>query len=323
MSIQTISVDNIFIEKSRFSLDGFLFEADTDKACPGESFKHLGIMQPVIVSRESSGQFHLIDGKKRIHYARQSRAKEINAIVLAEKTPVTDVITLILCDRNGKIKASIMNKIRFIRFALSLHTPESWIPEKLCMPFGFKPYSAFLRDCEAISKLPEGLQQICHEKKFSFKQILNLTHYPEDILQQMIKWKSELTLTASILEEIASNLKDYLKVHDKTLDDFLSASGVQGILRSSLSPRDKTERLRQLIYMKKFPVLSEVNAKIQKSVERLNLPQGVSINWDKTLENKKLDITVQLHYPEKWVDLLNTLNSAEMKKTVRTILDEL
>ncbi|GBD96983.1 MAG TPA: hypothetical protein ENG83_07900 [Nitrospirae bacterium] len=323
MPIKSISVDDIFIEKSRFSLDAFLFEPGTDEACPAESFKHLGILQPVVVYRESSGQFHLIDGKKRIRYARQSRSKEINAIVLAEKSPVTDIITLILCERNGKIKSGIMNKVRFICFALSLHAPESWILEKLCMPLGFKPYSAFLRDCEAISKLPEGLQQICHEKKFSFKQILNLTHYPHDILTLLITWKPVLQLTASILDEMASNLKDYLKARNTGIENFLAEPGISEIINSGLSPRDKTERLRRLIYLKQYPVLSEVNAGIHKTIRRLNLPEDISIEWDRTLENKCLDFTIHMQGTEKWQRVLDTLNSEKLKKAIESILDKL
>ena len=323
MPIQSISVDDIFIEKSCFSLDGFLFEPDTDEACPGESFKHLGILQPVVVCRDSAGRFHLIDGKKRVHYARQSRTKEINAIVLAEKSPVTDIITLIQCDRNGKIKSSIMNKIRFVRFALSLHAPESWILEDLCMPFGFKPYSAFLRDCEAISKLPEGLQQICHEKRFSFKQILNLTHYPHDILTLLIAWKPLLQLTASILDEMASNLKDYLKARDAGIENFLAEPDVSETMNSGLSPRDKTERLRRLIYLKRYPVLSEINAGIQKTVRDLNLPEDISIGWDRTLENKGIDFTIHMQGAEKWQRALDALNSEKLKKAIESIIDKL
>ncbi len=322
MRVQNVSINNILIEKSRFSLSGFLY-ANSDDVCPVESFEHLGILQPVILYRDGSGEFHLVDGKKRIDYARHKRMKTISAIVLAAKTPVTDILTLILCDRNEETRASIINKILFVCFARLSGAPESWILNSLCMLFGLKPYNDFPEDCSRINRLPAGLKQFCHEKRLSLKHIINLTRYPEDILLQMVQWRPELTLTASILDEIASNLNDYLKAHNKTLDDFLAESAVREVLQSALSPRDKTGRLRRLIYIKRFPVLTASNARIRETVRRLNLPDGISVNWDTTLENKNVNLSLNINDPKQWQPLMKTLESGEVKKAVESILDEL
>ncbi len=323
MSIQSISINDILIDKSRFSLKRFLFETNSDRACLEKSFKNLGILHPVVVLKEGEKQLHLIDGKKRIQFAKQNQINTVRATVLSESILVTDIITLILCNKINEINLSVMNKVQFICFAIYLSAPGSWVIDSLCIPFGFKPYSEFLHECKSMNNLPKGLKLFCHEKNFSLKQILNLTYYPEDVLIQLINWKSELQLTASILDEIASNLKDYLKSYNKTVSDFVSEPGVQEVFESSLSPRDKTQILRQLIYLKCFPILSSVNARIQNTIKNLGLPHEININWDSSLENKNIDLIVHLKDPKKWQKALDTLNSKKVKDAIKLILKEL
>jgi len=323
MSAVLININDILDEESRFSLKGFLFESELNKASTEDSFKHLGILNPVIVCEDKDKRFHLIDGKKRIQFARQSRTEKISAIVLAGSTPVTDIVTLILSDRRSEIGQSVINQILFICFSEAVAAPESWILNSLCVQFGFKPYIEFLNDCKRINDLPEEIKLFCNEKKFSMKQILNLSHYPEDILLQLMRWRSGIQLTASTMDELASNLKDHLRAQNRTIKDFVSENEVQEVMLSSMSPRDKTERLRKLIHAKRFPVLSEINTRIEEKVSQLNLPENISLNWDRSLENKNVDITVHVHEPTKMTKSLNTLNSAEMKRAIESILDEL
>jgi hypothetical protein len=323
MSIQGININDILIDDSRFSLRQFLFESAPAQSCHVNTFCTLGILYPIIVFKDAKGLYHLVDGLKRVEYANQSQDHVIRAMVLPENTPFTDIISLLLCNKRNEIESSAMNKIQFLCFAISLNAPESWILQILCAPFEFKPHSEFLRECERIFHLPKDIRLFCHEKKFSLKQLINLSYYPPDLLNQLIEWKSVLQLTASTLDEIASHLKDYLKTSDKNIKDFLLEPEVEEIFESSLSPRDKTDNLRQLLYLKRFPTLSGVNASIRNIIGQLNLPKTINITWDNSLENKNVDIAVKVNDPEKWQSIMNTLNSPEVRQAVASILDEL
>ncbi len=323
MSIQDINISDVLIDDSRFSTRGFLFESCPGQTCHINSFETLGILYPVIVYRDNKDQLHLVDGKKRMQFANQQHIDTIRVTVLPKNTPMTDIIILILCNKRTEIESSTINKIQFLCFANSLNTPESWLLHTLCIPFEFKPHSDFLSECDRVYNLPRELKLFCHDKKFSLKQLLNLSYHPQDLLMQIIQWKSTIQLSASILDELASNLKDYLKLHNQNIKDFLSGSEINEILESSLSPRDKTDKIRQYIYMKRFPVLSEANNTISHTIENLDLPNNVSINWDRTLENKKLDINIQIRNPEKWQETLGIIKTKEVKDAIKNILEEL
>jgi hypothetical protein len=323
MKTQHTNINDILVDDSKFAAKNYLFESFHAPTCHITSFDTLGILYPVIVYVDNAKRYHLVDGRKRVQFAKEMKELRIRTALLPENTPVTDIITLIFCNKRTDIESSVMNKIQFLCFAMGLNAPESWLLQTLCIPFEFKPHSSFLRECERINNLPKELRHFCHEKKFSFKQLLNLTFYPEELLLQIIKWKPSLQLTASIMDELASHLKDCLKRDHKTLKKFISENEVQDILDSSLSSRDKTEKLRHLIRLNRFPILSEKNGVIKKTVDDLPLPKGVQVNWDKTLENKNINISVNVSDPSKWSGILDTLSSDEVKKAIESILNEL
>lgn len=323
METQYTNINDILVDDSKFAAKNYLFESFHAPTCHITSFDTLGILYPVIVYVDNEKRYHLVDGRKRVQFAKEMKEPRIRTALLPENTPVTDIITLIFCNKRTDIESSVINKVQFLCFAMGLNAPESWLLQTLCIPFEFKPHSSFLRECERINNLPKELRLFCHEKKFSFKQLLNLTFYPAELLLQIIKWKPALQLTASIMDELASNLKDCLRRDHKTLKDFISENEVQDILDSSLSSREKTEKLRHLIRLKRFPILSEKNGVIQKTVNDLPLPKGVNVSWDKTLENKNINISVNVSDPSKWRGILDTLSSDAVKKAIESILDEL
>jgi hypothetical protein len=323
MSTKRIDIDEILVEKSRFSLRDFLIEEKDNDPFLLQSFEITGIVSPVTLYQEGKKVYHLIDGSERIGYAKQKKLGAIDATVLPETTAITDIITLILCDKRKEIESSTMNKIQFVRFALFAGDWESWVLDSLIPSFGFKRSSTFLDDCERIAALPGIVQEFCHEKKFSLKQILNLTYIPEEILLQLMTWRPLLQLTASTLDEMATYLKDYLRSQNITLNDFLRDAEVQEIMNSSLNNRDRTERLRNFLYVKRFPVLSDTNSRIHDAVEKINLPEGVTLEWDRTLENRNVALQINVKDAQKWPEVAERLTSPDIERAIRDILNRL
>ena len=323
MSVEMVDIKDVLVNDSLFSLQDYILESSAKPSCQISSFHSLGILYPVIVYRDSEKQLHLIDGVKRMQHAKLTRQKTIHAMILPENSPVTDIISLIICNKRHEIESSIINKVQSICFAISLNANESWILDALCFSFDFKPHSEFMRECERINNLPKEIKQFCHDKKISLKQLVNFTCYPRDLLETLISWKSVLQFTASTLDEIASSINDCLKRDNKIIDDLLSELEVQEIFDSSLGPREKTEKFRQFLHLKKFPLLSAANSRIEEAVKSINLPRDIRIKWDRTLENRNIDIKMSINDPLKLAGILETLQSDDLKKAIESILEEL
>jgi hypothetical protein len=125
------------------------------------------------------------------------------------------------------------------------------------------------------------------------------------------------------MDEIASNLRDYLKSRNKRLKEFLVEPEVSSLMRSSLNSRSKTEKLRQLLYSGRFPILSEANTRIRGYIKKLELPEGLTIDWDRTLENKRVDFHLSLRNRKQWHGMLKMLESDTLEKALKKIMDEL
>lgn len=318
-----IDIKKILTDKSRYSIKDILFMSEKH-LCNG-SFDKLGILSPVIVQKEKdeNGLLHLVDGGKRIKYLKQKGMTSVDAVVLPEETQVTDIITLILCDKREDIGSSVMNRVQFINYAVDLKAPEQWIMDSLCVPLELKPHSGTLSNSGRIKTLPKELRRFCHEKKFSMKQLVNLSSYPNDLLGLLVVWDPLLQLTASTMDEIASNLRDWLRSNNNNASDIVNDREISEILDSSMDPRDKTERLRRLISIRRFPILSEVNVRIETVISDLKLPKEIGIKWDRTLENKNAALSVNINDPKKWQGILNKLGSKEVKDALEDILNEL
>ena len=321
MAIENIKINDILTDKSRYSLKDILFTSK--EHLYNDSFDKLGILNPVIVQRDEEGRLHLIDGIKRIQYAKQNGMTLVDTVVLPGETLVTDIITFILCGKREDIGSSVMNRVQFICFANSLNAPEEWMLESLCVPLGLKPHPGTLRACEHINAMPKELRSFCHDKKFSFKQLINLASYPDDLLGLLVEWNSALQFTASTMDEVASNLRSWLRSENKGIADLINDAEIREILDSSMDPRDKTERLRQLIRIRQFPILSGVNSKIEKIVSDLRLPKEIGIKWDRTLENKNASLSININDPQKWQNIIDALGSKEVRDALKEILDEL
>jgi hypothetical protein len=323
MQIEIIETSDVLVNDSLFSMNNYIIKSREGPSCQTNSFQTLGILYPVVVYRDGNRRLHLIDGVKRMQFAKLDLQNKIKAMIFPGTTPVTVIISLIICNKRHEIESSVINKVQSVCFAISLNAPESWILNTLCFSFGFRPHSEFLRECERINNLPKEMKQFCHDKKMSLKQILNFTYYPADLLKTLLDWKSVLQLTASTLDEIAVNINDCVRREGISVEDLLSGQDIQEIMDSSLGPREKTEQLRRILHIRKFPLLSSANRRIEDAVESAGLPEEVRINWDRTLENRKIDINISINNPVKWSGILEFLRSDELKASIEKILEEL
>jgi hypothetical protein len=321
MAIESININNIRTDESRFSLKDVLFTSGGYSY--DESLNKLGILNLVVVQKYEDGRLHLIDGRKRLLYAEKNLVEMVDAVVLSEETPVTDIITLILCGKSEEIGSSAINRAQFICFAVSLGVPEEWVLKSLCAPFGLRPHSGTLSECGRICSLPKELKRFCHDKKFSLKQLINLSSYHGDLLSLLVEWNPLLHLTASTMDELASNLRGWMRSNNKNAADLIKDEEIMEIMGSSMDPRDRTSKLRRLFRVRQFPLLSEVNSRIEMTVSGLELPEEIDIKWDRTLENRNVAVSINIHDAGKLRRVLDSLKSKEVRDALEEILNEL
>ena len=270
MKIQSLPLDQVKVKESkyRFCQVTVWDPQDIKLNLLGNSIKKLGILEPLLIHPVREG-FHLVDGFKRAVTAPTLGIEDLPCCFLPERTSLQEMLELLLIEHRHKICSTLASKVRFISFALRLGVEKEPLVQHFVAGLDLKGHEAVLKQVEAIARLPEKVLDFCDEKNFSMRQCAQLTRYPGALLLNVFSWKDELSLTASIVEEILGNLNDYLRGTGRNLSEFLDDRDVKSLLSSSLSPHEKTEQLRTLIKERRYPILTNMNHKLRRLREEM------------------------------------------------------
>ena len=324
MEIQYLTLKSLRIKESRYH-----FLQITDWNSGGEkirvltdSIRELGIIQPLIVHRLGD-DFHLIDGFKRVLATGKLGIKTVPCYIIPAGTTLKAILELLLLGHHHRLSSSPVSKVLFIRLTMRLGIDRNILLHHFFPLLELKGHKALLKKIETIAKLPLVVLDFCDEKDFSIKQCLHLTRYPEELLLHVFSWREKLSLTASTVEELLTNIKDYLNGTGKKVSEFLEKEEVKILFASPLPPQERTKQLRQIIKKLRFPVLTETNANLDKIRKGLSLPNNVNLSWDRTLEQRELNLLFNIKEPEEWEKTLKDLKAEKVSRGIEAILKKL
>jgi hypothetical protein len=286
-----------------------------------KSFKKNKILSPLLIT-EKNNTFYLIDGFSRLAYARYAQIITLPCII--KQIDDESAAELILQEKSEQISGNAAVKIRFVSFLKRLEIKDEIIINNFLPKLNMEPHEKIYRRMEKTALLPEEVLNFCQEKNFSFKQCYNLTRYSVKLLVEIFKWKKDLAFTASTLDSILDDLKDYLKFNDMTVEQFLKTADVKNIFNAKeLNMHQKTKALRDIIKRLRFPILSEANSRIKHIIAKTDLPDSMFITWDPILENEYIQITLKFNSTDQFKKLKDFLKQEKVTEAVRAILKEL
>ncbi len=318
-----IPLNSILVEESLFNLKKTIFSEDMLTDTLKNSFRSLGVLEPVLLYKYRDKEIHLIDGRKRIEFLRDKGQEKVRALLLPESISLNELFSYILYQKKTQILESTINTIQFIKKVSEICGDTDWIIRNICIPLRIKPHKKLFEEIETITGLPYEVRRFFHEKRFSYKQILNLSYYPHEILTTVLSWRGDIYLTASLFEEIVVLLKDILKANRTSIEEFLSEPKVKDIFKAEAPPKKRTEALREFLFKKRYPILVETNENIKQAIEEIGLPENIDIYWDRTLENKELIVKLKISLPEELIQSLDLLRQRKTTEKILRILDKL
>jgi hypothetical protein len=181
-----------------------------------------------------------------------------------------------------------------------------------------------LRKLLAIAYLPAELLAFAHEKRFSIKQCFHLARHAPELLVFILSLKEGLSLSASNLEQLADHIKDILVASDTTLERFREQSGIMNIIANNeLSLHQKTPMVMDKVRELRYPKLTEIRGRMDKIKRELQLPQGMSLGWDPTLETRELKVELILKPDTNLSEVATKLNSSSFALAAEQLLEEL
>ncbi len=318
MVTEQLSLNRLQIDTSPYRLS----ESDnSESAALLASIKVSGILTPLIAYQSDTG-IQLIDGFKRCFCAQQLGIQSLPVTLLAGDGELMSRLMIVLHERQTILLSNAAARSRFLRLAHELGLDRAEL-ETLIKLLGLPAHDKLIRQYLAISQLPDQVLDYCLEKNFSLKQCFHLSKHPRELVIQLFEWKSRLHLTASVIEEVLNNFKDILRVEELSMADLLAEAGLQQVIQSPGSPQEITQRLRQWARLRRFPMLSEIQTRMQQYQREMVLPNQLKLEWDDSLERQELRLAIRIKQPDEWPELIKQLQHPSLTTGITQLLGEL
>jgi len=286
------------------------------------SLRQLGILQALVIHQTGDGEYHLIDGQHRLQFAKESGLTQVPVKILPPDTPIEDLVTLVYLARSASITSSIITRLLFITLCLNAGLTKANVIQTWLPILDIRPHASILLECKKILALPEIVLRFCHDKRLAFKQCLLFALYANDILETTLAWRSTMQLSASLVLEFAELLRDIIKLEKTEIPALLAHPDLQNILESKAAPAHKTSTVRTYLTRRRNPMLTQSNDQIRTIATSIGT-KNITLDWDHTLENKRLDLHLTLRSMQDWQHLRNTMDNTQFSGRLNELLDML
>ncbi len=302
---EEVNPEAILVEESPFYLEGCIFKDEES------SSENAYIIRPPLLYRDRNSKLHLLDGTLK-----DPKAK-IGALVIAS-VPEEMVFLFLLDIKREIIFSSAINRLLYLKKAHDFLKDEKTV-QTLAPLLKLPGNEPLVEIASRLTGLPIEVRRFLHGRRFSYRQIKHLMVVPEGILSTLVDWQHTIHLTARVFEEFALVMRECLLRDEMELEEFVDETGIKEILLLDLPPRRKTEMIRDVLERRRYPSLTEINQKIEGILREMNLPEGIQIDWDRTLEERGIKILLRVRDPEDLRTLLQRLGSCEMEKPLKEI----
>ncbi len=176
-----------------------------------------------------------------------------------------------------------------------------------------------LHKIRKICKLKPKLIHFCEVKNFSFKQLYHLTLIQPEIITLYLDNADYFHFSARYLDELLTLTSDTLNRNEHTLSSIIDIiSSVKS--KSSLSPQQKTNQLKTQLIELAYPTLTQKNKELDNLANTIPKNKNINLNWDRTLENKGVNLNITLTKDKDIDTLLSYLNNN--KKNIINLIKE-
>ena len=309
-----VAVDSIDLDDQ---LTSFSLDAPPDAL--QQSIKEVGIIHPVTLT-PIGDRFRIICGHRRVKISSLLKIKEIPARILNSVMSDESVLMLNLSENQVHRRYSDIEKGLILCKLLEIKVPENRITEKYMPMLSLERSKKLLDDYPNVRQLTPGLKTLLHEMNVPFRTF-----------SVFFSWDTESVKSAeiffSILRPGVNKWRDLLEWIDEiaTRDEIpplnlFELPEVQSALnQSDLAPNDRYNRIRQVLYYRRYPILSDLKIRLARALDELKLDDKTRVHFQDSFESDEIRIEMKFRTREQFVSQLEKLVRASDSEA----LDEL
>lgn len=268
-----------------------------------------GIMSPVLCDETSDG-LALLDGQKRYTYAKQLGIPTLPYALIPQKHPVYDCVHAL---HTQDLNASVIQKIRFIRVFQSPLTPSTL--HKLGLPF----YSHIKKDVDRIANLPTPYQQFLHEKRYAFREIINLLNQSLPLFRRYIDDAPYFQFTKRSFDELLCLSATIIKRQGLLALDFLNDHGYHDCLADDVTPANRYKAWFHRLTVMASPRQRQAIESVESAIDPLR--DTLRIQYDRTLETPGFTIESTIASRSSLTEFVAMIQNPQTQDRLHNLLD--
>ena len=284
-----------------------------------KSIEEVGVIHPVTLV-PLGNRFRIVCGHRRVKIASQLKTNEIQARILDPAPSEESILMLNLSENQFLHQYSDIEKGLILSKLCKVNVPEIRIIEKYMPMLGLEKSKKLLDDHLKSNQLVLGLKNLLHE--------LNV---PIRIFSVLFNWDTESAIAAerffSVLRPGVNKWRDLLEWTDEisTRDeitplDLFELPELQSILKQNdLAPNVRYDRIRQILYSRRYPILSDLRVRLARSLDALKLDDKTKVYVQDGFESDEIRIEMKFRTREEFVSQVEKLVRASDSEA----LDEL
>jgi ParB family transcriptional regulator, chromosome partitioning protein len=311
-----IGLHELDLEDHRFAIRSFLPHHRLEA-----SLSHVGILSPPWVRSREDRKYTVVDGFKRLHWAREAGLEAVACLVFPENCRYEDILLLRI---EGKLFGPPLNaaeKAQIIAKSASA-LPSRFIVDHILPAFGIPQRDDAPAKWCGLSAAGEQLLMAAAAGKISERTALELSTWGEEEGAEILIILEELRCSASTQMEIIERVTEIALREDRQRLGVLRQPELQVILKEQCSNyRQKSEALRALLTRWRFPRLSAREEDFAQELKETVLPGAVRLVHPPAFEGERWQLEIAFSSPEKLQVLLEKALEFARSSSIRSIMN--
>ncbi len=298
-SYVVVQRDELDLQDDRFAIWSYL---------PNErlalSLARHGMFLPLWLWARGDGGYSLVDGFKRITWAREKGLERIQAMVFPSSSSYEELFLLRAEAKlfgpplNAAEKAQLISK-------LNHEATRPYLHDHLLPALQIPPRAEVIAKWCGLSRAGESLLKNTASGAIAERIALELVAWSEEERAEVLALLIELRCSASVQMEMVERVREIALRWHENRHAVLRRPELQAILSHlEWNHRQKTQAVRELLTRWRLPRLQERETRLARDLALLALPQGSQLLHPPAFEGDEWRLLVTFGQPEELQGLL-------------------
>lgn len=282
-----------------------------------KSIQRKGILTPLLIRKKENNHFQIVCGFRRLACAKELGWDEIPAFLSSRRSSL-ELFEMAMEENsftrsfNLVEKAMILHKLKhaFIQ-------SKEQILDKYMPILGLEPSEKVVQFYEKLHQAGSALQAFFIEKKLPIHLIEDFFLFDHEEQKELLLFLQNSSWTLAHLKECLLWIVEIMIRDKSSLRSLLYESSFQEILNSSLDSKVKFQKIKFFLKLKRYPVLSKMEIKVNQLKKELNIPLEIP-NF---FEGNRLQLKFSFESKKELEQITQKLNHALHQKKLEELLE--